>query len=63
MAYDEIEVIDTADTKHKLEIKELLHIIKEKPSLNRQHNAQSKYNINTLIITAYQQLANGAGAP
>ena len=60
MDYDEVEILDNADSNQKLEIKELLHIIKEKPPLNRQLNAQSKYNIKTLIITAYQQLANEA---
>ena len=34
MAYDEVEVIDKAESNQKLEIKELLHIIREKPSLN-----------------------------
>ena len=63
MAYEEIEVIDKADSNQKLEIKELLHIIKEKPLLNRQLNAQSKYNIKTLIIAAYPQHVNEAGAP
>ena len=62
MAYDDVEVIDTADSNQKLEIKELLHIINEKPSLNKQLNEQSKFNIKTLIIAAYQQV-NGAGAP
>ena len=33
----------------------LLHILKNKPELNKQLNPQSKYDINTLIITAYQQ--------
>ena len=62
MSYDEVEVIDSADSNQKLEIKELLHIISEKPSLNKQLNEQSKFNIKTLIIAAYQQV-NGAGAP
>ena len=63
MCYEEVEVIDSADTNQKLQIKELLHIIKEKPSLNKQLNAQSKFNIKTLIIAAYQHNVNGAGAP
>ena len=64
MAYEEVEVIDKAESNQKLEIKELLHIIREKPSLIRQLNAQSKFYIKTLIITAYQQhYVNEAGAP
>ena len=31
MDYDEVEILDSADSNQKLEIKELLHIIKEKP--------------------------------
>ena len=63
MAYDEVEIIDQAESNQKLEIKELLHIIKEKPLLNKQLNAQSKFNIKTLIIAAHQQYVNRAGAP
>ena len=63
MAYDDVEIVDTAESNLKLEIKELLHIIKEKPSLNKQLNARSKFNIKTLIIAAYQQTVNEAGAP
>ena len=62
MNYDEIEVIDTADSDQKLKIKELLHIIQDKPSLKKQLNAQSKFNIKTLIIAAHQH-TNEAGAP
>ena len=54
--YDNIEIIDKADTDMKLRIKELLHILKRKPSLNKQLNSQSSYEIKTLIIQAYPQL-------
>ena len=63
MAYDDVEVIDKAESNQKLEIKELLHIIKDKPSLNKQLNAQSKFNIKTLIIAAYKQNVNEADTP
>ena len=53
--YDNIEIIDKADTDMKLRIKELLHILKRKPSLNKQLNSQSSYEIKTLIIQAYPQ--------
>lgn len=61
MAYDEVEVIDQAESNQKLEIKELLHIIKS--LLNKQLNLRSKFNIKTLIIAAHQQYVNKAGAP
>ncbi|CAF0735031.1 unnamed protein product [Brachionus calyciflorus] len=55
MDYDNIEIIDKADTDMKLRIKELLHILKRKPSLNKQLNSQSYYEIKTVIIQAYPQ--------
>ena len=56
--YDNIEVIDKADSDMKLRIKELLHILKRKPSLNKQLNSQSNHEIKTLIIQAYPQFRN-----
>ncbi|CAF1051192.1 unnamed protein product [Brachionus calyciflorus] len=55
MDYDNIEIIDKADTDMKLRIKELLLILKRKPSLNKQLSSQSNYEIKTLIIQAYPQ--------
>ncbi len=55
MDYSGIEVIDRASSDFKLRIKEMLHVLKSKPLLNRQMNAQSKYEIKTLIIQAYEQ--------
>ena len=52
MDYENVEILDQAESNFKLEMKELLHIIQHKPSLNRQLNRQSKYNIRTLIIAA-----------
>jgi len=53
--YDAIEVLDTADSLKKLAIKELLHILSQKPELNTQLGSQSKYEIKTHIITPYPQ--------
>ena len=53
--YDGIEIIDRADNNMKLQVKELLHILKQKPTLNKQLNAQSNYDIKTIIVKAYQQ--------
>ncbi len=58
MDYENIEIIDTADNDLKLRIKELLHILKKKPSLNKQLNSQSDFDIKTLIIQAYSQFRN-----
>jgi len=55
MDYDNIKVIDRASNDFKLRMKELLHILKTKPELNKQLNSQSQYEIKTLIITAYEQ--------
>ncbi len=48
-------MIDRASSDFKLRMKELLHILKSKPLLNKQMNAQSKYEIKTLIIQEYEQ--------
>jgi len=53
--YSGIEVIDRASSDFKLRMKELLHIFKSKPTLNKQMNAQSKKEIKTLIIQEYEQ--------
>ncbi len=58
MSYDGIEVMDRASLDFKLKMKELLHILKSKPALNKQMNTQSKYEIKTLIIQAYEQHCN-----
>ena len=50
-----MEVIDRADNITKLLVKELLHILKMKPSLNKQLNSQSNFDIKTIIVKAYQQ--------
>jgi hypothetical protein len=53
----DFEVIDRADTKTKLMLKEMLHINKSKPILNTQHAAKYKNDkdtfnkqLNTIII-------------
>ena len=53
--FDNVEILDTADSDKKLRIKELLHILSRNPELNKQHGSQSNYEIKTLIITAYPQ--------
>jgi hypothetical protein len=55
MDYEGVEVIDKADTKIKLVVKELLHILKRKPSLNKQLNSQSNFDIKTLTIALHPQ--------
>jgi hypothetical protein len=53
--YDGIEIVDRASNNMKLQIKELLHILKQKPILNKQLNSQSNFDIKTIIVKAYQQ--------
>ena len=53
--FDRVEILDTADSDHKLRIKELLHILSRKPELNKQLNTQSTYEIKTLIKVAYPE--------
>ncbi len=43
----------------KLRIKELLHILKEKPVLNRQLGTQSKYEVKTILVPTYAQFKSG----
>ncbi len=53
--YDGVEVLDTADSDLKLQVKERLHILERKPELNEQLGSQAKYDMNTLIVTKYTQ--------
>ena len=55
MDYDNVEIIDLANNNLKLQVKELLHILKSKPDINRQLGSQSSYEINTILIQAYSQ--------
>ena len=61
--FENVEILDRADNNLKLEVKELLHIVKHKPSLSKQLNPQSKFNIKTLIIAAYPQNVDEADTP
>ena len=49
--FDNVEILDRADTDYKLQIKELLHINKMKPSLNSKLTSEN-YQIQTFIIGA-----------
>jgi len=53
--YDNVQVIDSASNDFKLQIKELLHILKRDPDLNKQYNSQSSVEIRTLTINAHPQ--------
>ena len=52
---DSLDIVDRASNDHKLKVKELLHILEEKPTLNKQLNPQSKYDIKTIIVQVYPQ--------
>ena len=49
--FDNIEILDSASNDYKLQLKELLHINKIKPSLNSQLTSEN-YQIKTFIIGA-----------
>ena len=51
--FDGIEVLDSADNGTKLAAKELLHILRHKPELNKQRGSQSSSEIKTIIIQPY----------
>lgn len=57
--FSNVKILDTADSNHKLVIKELLHILKRKPAMNVQLGSQSSYEIKTLLIKAYPQFRTG----
>jgi hypothetical protein len=58
---EESRTSNKASTDFKLRMKELLHILKRKPELNKQLNSQSNYDIKTLIIAAYPQFRKNDG--
>ena len=45
MDYNNIKVIDSTSNDFKLRMKELLHILKSTPELNKQLNSQSDIDI------------------
>ena len=47
IGFEEVEILDSADNDTKLRIKELLHILKRKPELNKQLGTESNYEIKT----------------
>jgi hypothetical protein len=53
--YENVEVIDIELTDTKLRIKEMPHILKKEPTLNKQMNSQSNHEIKTILIQAYTQ--------
>ena len=56
MDLDNIKIIDRADNDIKLQYKEILHIDKRKPILNKQLNSNDSYRINTYIIGSKKKL-------
>jgi len=52
--FSKVEMIDQVSNYMKLCIKELI-IIQKKPTLNKQHNSQSGFELKTLLVQAYPQ--------
>ena len=53
--YDNVEILDTVESNFKLEMKELLHIVSRKTSLNKQLNPQSKFKGTIFPLGKYIQ--------
>ena len=51
-------MIENASNDFKLQMKELLYILKSEPELNKQLNSKSNFEIKTLIINAYPHYLN-----
>lgn len=60
MDFANTRIIDTGDSELKLRIKELLHITKKKPRLNKQLGTQSQFDIKTIIVAKHQQFQTKA---
>ena len=63
MNYLNVQVLDSADNHFKLLVKEVLHILHKKPSLNVQMNEQANYKIKTLIVANFARINDGVVAP
>ena len=48
--YDDVKILDRADSDPKLKVKEILHIDKRKPTLNTQVNSQTEFRFNVNIV-------------
>ena len=54
--FDNVKIIDRADSDFKLQFKEILQIDKRKPSLNKQFNSSDSYRIKTYIIGSRKKI-------
>ena len=53
--FENAQIIDSAENNKMLKIKELLHILKKQPTLNKQLNSQSSFEFKALLLNVYQQ--------
>ena len=54
--FDNVKIIDRADSDFKLQLKEVLQIDKRKPLLNKQCNSSDSYIIKTYIIGSRKKI-------
>ena len=54
--FDNVKIIDSADSDFKLQFKEILQIDKRKPSLSKQFNFSNSYRIKTYIIGSRKKI-------
>jgi hypothetical protein len=55
MPIELVDILDRASNDYKLRVKELIYINSRNPTLNKQLNSQSDYEIKTVIVKAYPQ--------
>ena len=56
IGFDNIKIIDRADSDFKLQFNEILKIDKRKQSLNKQFNSSDSYRIKTDIISSRKKI-------
>ena len=50
MCWENVTILDAANSELKWRYKELLLILNRKPEINKQFNSQSNFEVKTLII-------------
>ena len=58
MEYDNVEIIDSSDSNFRLLVKEMLHILDKKPSLNVQMNDEVNHSKSSLDKTQLHKINN-----
>ena len=62
MDFENVEILDSASSDLKLKVKERIHIVSSNPSLNKQLNSQSGFELKTFIVALHPRCNNGEAA-